>query len=200
MDDRRFDQWTQALIAIDSRRTVAKMLTGGTLGVLLMHSGGEQAGAKCVALGRSCDRRKKKDKRCCEGRCKGRRCRCGRGRPRCGKRCCAQGQICADGHCVTGQGDCPAGADTCAGDRFACNGSCNCIQRFAGGTRCGGFAGACGACSRDDDCAELGPGAFCAESSAPECTPCEPGVGRCATPCSHVFATTMAEGIHHHRP
>jgi hypothetical protein len=185
MDATRFDRWTRSLIAIGSRRAVTTTLVGGALSGLLMHFGGKQAAAKCVALGKKCDKKKRREATCCEGRCKSRRCRCRRGRQACGKRCCARGQICDGGQCVTGQGDCPTGADTCAGDLFACNGSCNCIQRFGGGTRCGGgLSGFCGACSNDVDCADLGPGAFCAVSSAPACIPCDAGLGRCATPCS----------------
>lgn len=192
MDGRRFDRWTRSLIAIGTRRSVTRTLLAGTLGVLLLHVGRNQADAKCVALGKKCDKKNTKKDRCCEGRCKGKKCRCRRGREACGTRCCAQGEICAGGLCVPpgqdnvppGQGDCPDGADTCNG-LAVCNGNCNCVQRFGGGTRCvGGISGFCGACLSDGDCADLGPGAVCMVSHEPGCTQCNPGLGRCAAPCA----------------
>lgn len=98
---------------------------------------------------------------------------------------CGAGQICSQGQCVTGAGTCQAGQDLCGatgGGGVSCNANanCDCFSAVNSGTRCGGvFAGDCGACAKDDDCAQHGPGAFCTGA-----TGCCPGGGRrCVLPC-----------------
>ncbi len=180
VNDSQFDALAHVVGQAVPRRIALRALTAA-LAVTVRRPRWGSAAVSCTKLRRRCA----KDQECCaNSRCQRNRCQCRPGRDRCGRFCCDRGDICVNGRCVTGQGDCPNGADTCAGNFFACNGGCNCFKRFGGGTRCGGsLTGSCGGCIRDGDCADLGPGAFCAVSHAPECVQCVPGLGRCVAPC-----------------
>ncbi len=168
MDGQRFDTLALTLSTV-SRRAWIRIVVGAGLGALLAQAGRQEAAARCRKPGRKCSRGEK----CCGGaKCKGRKCKC------------PAGQIGAGRRCVTGQGTCAADADACAGTAGACNGNpeCACYQTVGGDTRCGTFAGSCGACANDGDCAEHGAGAFCITTTPACCHPAN-GVTICGVPC-----------------
>jgi hypothetical protein len=173
MDGRRFDALTMA-IGPASRRAALRFAAGAGFAALLTQSRLEETAARCRKPGKKCKSKGGKKRKCCGGaKCKGHTCRC------------PQGQIGAGEQCVTGQGTCADGTDACV-DGFAtpCNGnpSCFCQQSDDSGTRCGMFAGTCGDCVSDGDCAAHGPGAFCLKTT-PAC--CNPVLGTtiCGVPC-----------------
>jgi hypothetical protein len=135
------------------------------------------AGGACAGCrgGEDCDN----GQACCGGACVdlGTDANCGG----CGDACGAT-QLCDSGTCVTGRGTCAAGANVCLTFDAPCNGDsgCFCLPDRDGATRCaryyteqGGFLRPCGA---DEECADLGPGAFC----PPQFNSCG---GVCSLPC-----------------
>jgi hypothetical protein len=116
MDDQLFDQLTQQLAALTSRRTALKAVAGGALCTLGARVGIASA-ADCVALGKKC--KKKKDE-CCGGA----ECRSLLGLPLPFGRCrCPAGTRPEGGQCVPRDG-CVDDSDCAAGQR-CCNGTCS---------------------------------------------------------------------------
>jgi hypothetical protein len=70
MDGYRFDLWTKALLALGSRRTALRLLTGGVAGYAWL--GRAEDAAACRKAGKKC----KKSKQCCSKKCRRKRCRC----------------------------------------------------------------------------------------------------------------------------
>lgn len=74
MEGYRFDTWTKALLAVGTRRTALRLVTGGATGLFGL-SRAEDAVA-CRLPGKKC----KKAKQCCSAKCKGKKgkkkCRC----------------------------------------------------------------------------------------------------------------------------
>jgi hypothetical protein len=172
---RRFDQVATLLAMHQSPRRLGRRLaTAGALGSLSTRGKVGEVAAGCVKLGEKC----KRDDRCCAGECKNGKCRCTRNRH------CDTGQRCVKRRCVTGRGTCPIGTDSCVGPSTGCNGNpnCFCYATVGGATRCGEFAGNCGGCADDGDCAPLGVGAFCVKTTAACCHP-SLGTTICAVPC-----------------
>jgi hypothetical protein len=204
MDAQIFDAIVRTLAGHPNRRGVLRGLVASTLAATALRARGSEGPAACGKAGDRCSDRSP----CCAGAdCVDNRCQCApdradcdgdgtcetnvrQAREHCGGcgNACPAGEICADGICVTGQGSCAATEDACAGPHVPCNPDLGCIcvktkqggrLRCARGTNCGQR------CVRDQECADLGPGAFCARDSDGFC--CDDqlprGKGFCAQPC-----------------
>jgi hypothetical protein len=139
-------------------------------------NGFEECDGKCFDLDReekhcgACDSPCAAEESCCDGTCVDLATDLGN----CGAcgRACDETEECVAGVCTTPPGGCPPGADTCAGIFVSCTGGapCVCLQSTEGATLCGDQStpGAiCGQCESSADCAEFGPGAFCATTCCP---------------------------------
>jgi hypothetical protein len=97
MDDRRFDEWTRALVVGPAtRRTTFRILAGGVLGSLVSLLGLNEAAA-CRGFRDPC----KETSQCCSGhgfRCRRGKCLCGRTK----KHCSATGNCIPKAGCCTG--------------------------------------------------------------------------------------------------
>lgn len=150
MDDRHFDALTKAVVAtIASRRRALRVAAGGGLGLALTRfvAGGlevrEVAAKGCRKERKDC----KRDRQCCSGICKKRKCR----RAPTQLTCTIQKNFCASGADGTGCG--------------AANGGdpCSCVVTTSGASFCGVIASLeCVPCLGSGDCAVVaGPGSVC---------------------------------------
>jgi Stigma-specific protein, Stig1 len=192
MEAMRFDALIRSIESTVPRRSAIGGLVAGLV-ALLGRPGAEEADAK--------KHKKKKKKK----KNNGGGVQCQPGETNCGGQCfnlandaqhcgscdksCGTGESCFNGQCLTGIGTCAAADNFCNSVLDVCNDNdtCQCLQTFAGQTRCGlapagGFL--CGQCSRDAECNQFGAGAFCAQGSggAGGCS-CAAGVGFCNVPC-----------------
>jgi hypothetical protein len=194
LDATRFDRFARTFVRHLSRRRVLSSLSATLAAAAVVYLPGDVAVAKCVRLGKKCDKKNKKKDTCCGGgKCKGKACKCTNGRVRCEETCCASGEICAAGTCLTGQGTCASGADSCLVATISCNqrSNCSCYQSAEGTTRCGEPRipiTACGNCTSSAQCAASfpnDPGVFCAIDIGGQANGCgcSAGEGTCVPPC-----------------
>jgi hypothetical protein len=182
MDGARFDALVRSIeTAVPRRSTLTGVFCAG-LAVLAFRLRMEDSKA---------NHKKKKKK------CKG-------GKKKCGKKCfdlqtdathcgscdiaCGTGEFCLDGDCLVGIGTCEVGDDFCLNAQDKCNDfdTCECHVSFTGETRCASFPEegfTCKECTTDAECAERGPGAFCAKTTGNSGCHCIIGQGFCLVPC-----------------
>lgn len=96
MDDQRFDALVRSVAGAPSRRRLLGALVGGLAATVLPRVGSEAEAARCLALGKRCER----GDDCCAGRCRGGRCRCSTTQKRCGAICIPDAACCKDGRRV----------------------------------------------------------------------------------------------------
>jgi hypothetical protein len=192
MTGERLDALARRLVGERSRRTIARTL-GGILGAGVIRAPAALAGRDrttdpsaeaCVPGRGACSR----GDRCCDGRCRGGRCRCLR-----------HGQSCdRDDDCCTGI--CDQYENTCADLRFGCNpnraGQCKggeccgsaptpttagrCVYQNSTPGRFQGCAQQCGDCALSENCC---PPARClaGDCCCPSGETCGSGVPVCAS-------------------
>ena len=125
MDEDRFDAFARTLGRTRSRRAALGLLSAAAAGSVFARPRSGEVAAKCVKLGKRCD----KGDRCCGGgRCKGGKCRCTGGKEPCGRTCrvaCGAGETrnpatCDCGVCIV---EGPL-ADRCTADFECCSNRC----------------------------------------------------------------------------
>ena len=192
MEAKRFDALIRSIETSLPRRSAIAGLAAG-LTALISQLGVETTDARK-------HRKKKKKKHKNQG---GGGVQCQPGETNCGGRCfnlntdaqhcggcntrCGTGESCFNGQCLTGIGTCSVGDDFCLSVVDVCNDNdtCQCLQSFAGETRCGSFPPGgftCGQCVNDSECSQFGLGAFCARDTGAQCI-CATGQGFCIIPC-----------------
>ena len=193
MTDFRVDRWARTLAATRPRRAALQVLTGGALAGVLSRVGLKEVAARCVRIGRPCQR---SDRCCLNGRCRNNVCRCPRPFPDCGRDCCPAGGS--------------EGPFICCLDRFCCNPQTpNCCPRnssanppeqehhccFPGNVCCSaqGGRGCCPAENPGCCPADAYPNGACCPAANPVCCApnatfpngfcCPSGSGCCAAGC-----------------
>jgi hypothetical protein len=169
----RFDHWTRTITQHASRRGLARLLTGGALGLAVSRvpiavdakkkkSKLKRNAYGCVSDGQPC---RGNDANCCSGICEGKK-------PKHGKRdrsACAAHDV---GSCQPGKDSCDVG--------IPCGAGASCYQTTGNASFCGSLAGLmCQTCKKDADCVALGYGgasacvvcALCAQSGNAACVP-----------------------------
>lgn len=159
-----FDSWTMVITNPRSRRSLI-----GAVASLAAVSGLLSLGARDAAACKNPGAKCKKNKQCCNGRCKGKkgkkRCRCfkvGTACPPAASASCCGAMDCGYNACVDGSTCClPAGAVGCTSDCDCCQG----VPAVCGGSPFSPFC--CResgeGCNNDDDCCSLNclPGLTC---------------------------------------
>jgi hypothetical protein len=173
VESARFDQWTQTITQLASRRGIARLLTGGALGLAVsripidVDAKNKKSKLKrnaygCVNVGQPC---RGNDVNCCSGICQGKK-------PKNGKR--------DRSSCVAHDvASCQPGEDACD-IAVSCGAGASCYRTTGNGVFCGSLAGvSCQSCNEDADCVALGHGpsaacivcALCAQSGNTACVP-----------------------------
>jgi hypothetical protein len=140
MDEPRFDDLSRRVGRIATRRGALKLSLCGVLNVRPLLSSPQNVGARCVPLGKKCD--KKKDRCCDKGKCKG-RCKCGSARKLCDNECILQSDCCHLSEQPCGGGCIPVGECCPDRDRRCADGTCLTIDGCCEDAECNG-----GVCNR----------------------------------------------------
>jgi hypothetical protein len=162
MDDWQFDALARDVSRAMTRRGTLRLMTSGFIIALPGIVAREEVAAKCVSLGRKCD---KKEDKCCGGaKCKG-RCTCRRDKKACDGTCLSVAECCASRERAC-NGSCIPNETCCSGvERTCSDGSCVPSAGCCGNADCNGgicTSGACepaphqGICTAGDDFCTIG--------------------------------------------
>lgn len=182
MDQDHFDALARGVSRSMTRRKTLRRLASGLMIALPGVAVREEVAARCVSLGRKCDRQ---DDKCCNGaKCRG-RCKCRRGKKACdgacisATECCASAERpCGDGCILTGT-CCPDVERTCGDARCVALGGC-CSNAECNGGVCEG--GSCHAAPNQRTCTARDDG-------------CTGAIVRCAAPPSSCTCVVRPNGL-----